>query len=104
MYAVARAGGEIAFDLENIGNGLPAEEALATLGVFVAGVFTIVIETHPWALLQAVCGQQCTLLVFSPSETEWFAEQKIALRAHVLDVQSDALYRRDDERRGREAR
>ena len=104
VYAVARAGGEIAFDLENIGDGLPAEEALATLGVFVAGMFTVVIETHPWALLKAVCGQQCTLLVFSPSETEWFAEHKIALRAHVLDVQSDAFYRRADERRGREAR
>ena len=104
VYAVARAGGEIAFDLENIGDGLPAEGALATLGVFVAGVFTVVIETHPWALLNAVCRQQCTLLVFSSSETEWFAEQRIALRAHVLDVQSDAFYRRDDERRSREAR
>ena len=104
VLAVASAGGAIAFDLENTSEQLPADAALATLGVFVGGVFTVVIETHPWALLRAVCRQRCTLLVFSPSEIEWFAAREIELRARVFDVQGDTFYRRDDDCRDRGAR
>ena len=104
VYAVAQSGGEIAFDLENVAKGLPADAALVTLGVLVAGVFTVVIETHPWTLLNAVCGQRCTLLVFSPSEIRWFEAREIALSAYIFDVQGDSFYRRSDDLRGAGAR
>ena len=106
VVAVAHMGGDVAFDLENIGpgidrRGIDPNLALAVLVVQTDSGFVAVLEAHPFVTLRAVCEQQCRLLVWGSSDVKWLRGQFGhdvfgAFGASVLDLQGDRFYLRPD--------